>query len=115
VSHANAALTPRHRLRLARLIVEDKWPISRAAAAFQVYRQSGPAGGHDRPEFPTAPQHTPDPATGGPPDRARSMEAAAGGRWKIAARAGVLHRQHASTAARASSRMERATVVVRSL
>ncbi|GAA4908960.1 hypothetical protein GCM10025789_30560 [Tessaracoccus lubricantis] len=29
VSHANAALTPRARLRLAKLIVEDDWPVSR--------------------------------------------------------------------------------------
>ena len=28
-------MTPRHRLRLARLIVEDSWPISRAVAAFR--------------------------------------------------------------------------------
>jgi len=28
-------VTPRHRLRLARLIVEDSWPISRAVAAFR--------------------------------------------------------------------------------
>ena len=31
VSHANAALTPRARLRLARLIVDDGWPPSAAA------------------------------------------------------------------------------------
>jgi transposase InsO family protein len=59
VSHANAALTPRHRLRLARLIVDDDWPIARAAEFFNVswrtaekwasrYRQDGPAGMHDR-------------------------------------------------------------------
>jgi transposase InsO family protein len=59
VSHANAALTPRHRLRLARLIVEDGWPISRAAEFFNVswrtaekwatrYREEGPAGLGDR-------------------------------------------------------------------
>ena len=59
VSHANAALTPRHRLRLARLIVEDEWPVSRAAEFFNVswrtadkwakrYRQEGRAGLSDR-------------------------------------------------------------------
>jgi len=59
VSHANAALTPRHRLRLARLIVEDHWPVSRAAEFFNVswrtadrwarrYREEGPAGMNDR-------------------------------------------------------------------
>jgi hypothetical protein len=36
VSHANAALTPRHRLRLARLIVEEGWPVAQAAAFFHV-------------------------------------------------------------------------------
>ena len=57
--HANAALTPRHRLRLARLIVEDGWPPSRAAEFFNVswrtaakwaqrYRDEGPAGMRDR-------------------------------------------------------------------
>ena len=57
--HANAALTPRHRLRLARLIVDDGWPPSRAAEFFNVswrtaakwaqrYRDEGPAGMNDR-------------------------------------------------------------------
>lgn len=36
MSHKNAALTPRHRLKVARLIVEDGWPISEVAARFQV-------------------------------------------------------------------------------
>jgi hypothetical protein len=36
VSHADAALTPRARLRLARLIVEENWPVAQAAKAFQV-------------------------------------------------------------------------------
>ena len=59
MSHANAALTPRHRLRLARLIVEDRWPTSRAAEFFNVswrtadkwaerYRAEGPAGMNER-------------------------------------------------------------------
>ncbi len=54
MSHANAALTPRARLRLARLIVEDGWSVTRAAERFQVarptanrwakrYRELGPA------------------------------------------------------------------------
>ncbi|SDS32390.1 IS481 family transposase [Microterricola viridarii] len=34
MSHANAALTPRQRLRMARLIVDDRWPISQAARQF---------------------------------------------------------------------------------
>ena len=59
MAHANAALTPKHRLRLARLIVEDRWPPSRAAEFFNVswrtaakwaqrYRDEGPAGMVDR-------------------------------------------------------------------
>ena len=59
MSHANAALTPRHRLRLARLIVEEGWATSRAAEFFNVswrtadrwaqrYRTEGPAGMNDR-------------------------------------------------------------------
>jgi transposase InsO family protein len=59
VSHANAALTPRARLRLARLIVDDGWPVARAAERYDVswptakrwadrYRQQGLAGMVDR-------------------------------------------------------------------
>lgn len=36
MSHANAALTPRHRLKVARLVIEDGFPISEVAARFQV-------------------------------------------------------------------------------
>ena len=35
-THANAALTPRARLRLARLIVDHGWPIARAAERYDV-------------------------------------------------------------------------------
>ena len=59
MAHANAALTPKHRLRLARLVVEDGWPPSRAAEFFNVswrtaekwatrYREEGPTGMVDR-------------------------------------------------------------------
>jgi transposase InsO family protein len=59
VAHANAALTPRARLKLARLIVEDGWSIAAAAARFQVswptakrwadrYLELGEAGMVDR-------------------------------------------------------------------
>ena len=59
MSHANAALTPRARLRLARLIVEDGWPCrsrrrcswSRPSTARKVgrpVRAEGPAGMADR-------------------------------------------------------------------
>jgi transposase InsO family protein len=36
VSHANAALTPAHRLRIGRLVVDQGIPISQAAGLFQV-------------------------------------------------------------------------------
>ena len=36
MSHPNAALTPKHRLIVARLVVDDGWPISEVATRFQV-------------------------------------------------------------------------------
>lgn len=71
MSHANAALTPRARLRLARLIVEDRWPVIVAAKMFMVspvtvrkwaarYRAEGPAGMTDRSSRPRSmPTRTP--------------------------------------------------------
>ena len=35
MSHANAALTPRARVRVTRLVVEEGWPVSEVAARFQ--------------------------------------------------------------------------------
>jgi transposase InsO family protein len=73
VPHANAPLTERGRLRLARCIVEDGWPIARAAERFQVsrptatrwaarYRELGPAGMLDRSSRPhRSPRRTPQP------------------------------------------------------
>jgi transposase InsO family protein len=73
VSHANAALTPRHRLRLARAVVEDGWSTAYAAAVFNVswptakrwadrYRTEGPDGMVDRSSRPhTCPRRTPRP------------------------------------------------------
>jgi transposase-like protein len=57
--HRNAPLTETARLRLARCVVDDGWPVRRAAERFQVspttaarwaacYRQPGPAGMTDR-------------------------------------------------------------------
>jgi transposase len=37
MTHANAALTPRHRLRIARHIIDDGWTVSAAAKQFNVY------------------------------------------------------------------------------
>src|SRR5687768_16976371 len=73
MDHANAALTPRHRLRLARAVVEDGWSISYAAAVFNVswptakrwadrHRQAGEDGMADRSSRPhRCPRRTPQP------------------------------------------------------
>ena len=73
MSHANAALTPRARLKLARLIVDDGWPVARAAERFDVswptakrwadrYRECGEAGMGDRSSRPhRQPTRTPAP------------------------------------------------------
>ncbi len=73
MSHANAAVTPRARLRLARLIVEDGWPIAAAAKMFMVspvtarkwagrLRTEGPIGVTDRSSRPRSmPTKTPLP------------------------------------------------------
>lgn len=70
MSHANAVLTPRTRLRLARLIVEDRWTYAAAAKMFMVsartakkwaerYRSEGQAGMADRSCRPrTSPRRT---------------------------------------------------------
>jgi transposase InsO family protein len=73
VSHANAALTPKARLKLARLIVDHGWPVARAAERYDVswptakrwadrYRQYGEAGMADRSSRPhSQPNRTPRP------------------------------------------------------
>jgi transposase InsO family protein len=71
VAHANAALTPRARLRLAQLVVDQGWSTAQAAQRFQVcwatanrwacrYRDQGPAGMQDRSSRPRcSPGRTP--------------------------------------------------------
>ena len=71
--HRNAPLTETGRLRLARCIVDQGWPIARAAERFQVarttatkwsqrYRELGPAGMGDRSSRPhRSPRRTPQP------------------------------------------------------
>ncbi len=71
--HANAPLTERGRLRLARCVVDDRWPLRRAAERFQVspttakrwadrYRTDGVAGMNDRSSRPHhSPTRTPRP------------------------------------------------------
>ncbi|WP_029391881.1 IS481 family transposase, partial [Streptomyces xiaopingdaonensis] len=67
MSHCNAPLTPTGRLRLARCVVEEGWPLRRAAERFQVahttaarwagrYRRHGTAGMLDRS---SRPHHSP--------------------------------------------------------
>ena len=75
MSHANAALTPRARLRLAKLIVEDRWTPSTAAKMFMVsprtarkwadrYRAEGRTGMADRSSRPrSSPNKTPEHVT----------------------------------------------------
>lgn len=68
MSHANATLTPAGRLRLARLIVEQRWTYARAAERFSVspttarrwatrYRELGAAGMNDRSSRPHSCPH----------------------------------------------------------
>jgi transposase InsO family protein len=71
MSHANAALTPRARLRLARLVVDQKWTYQAAAKMFMVaprtakkwadrYRAEGATGMADRSSRPhLSPAKTP--------------------------------------------------------
>jgi hypothetical protein len=71
VVHRNAPLSETGRLRLARCVVDDGWPLRRAAERFQVshttaarwaarYRQAGAAGMADRPSKPrSSPARTP--------------------------------------------------------
>ncbi len=71
MSHANALLTPRGRLQLARCVVEQGWPLRRAAERFQVspttaarwadrYRRHGADGMADRSSRPhRSPRRTP--------------------------------------------------------
>jgi transposase InsO family protein len=73
VVHANAVLTPRGRLLLARRVVDEGWPISRAAEHFHVswptakrwasrYAVAGAAGMTDRSSRPRhSPNRTPQP------------------------------------------------------
>lgn len=71
MSHANAALTPIQRLRIGKLIVDDRWPVAHAAVFFHVswptakrwadrYAAMGPAGMADRSSRPhRMPNRTP--------------------------------------------------------
>ena len=71
MSHPNAFLAPKGRLQLARCVVEDGWPLRRAAERFQVsvptaarwagrYRELGAEGMEDRSSRPlVSPSRTP--------------------------------------------------------
>jgi transposase InsO family protein len=98
VLHANAVLTPRQRLRLARLVVEENWPKSRAAEAFGVawttadrwaerYKAEGKAGMTDRSSRPHS-----SPAKTGPATTKRIVSLRLRKRWgavRLAAETGV--------------------------
>lgn len=67
-THSNAALTVRSRLRIARLIVDDGWPVARAAERYDVswktaakwarrYQDEGIGGMYDRS---SRPRHQPN-------------------------------------------------------
>lgn len=71
MSHGNAALTPRQRLRVARLIIDEQWTVAAAADYFRVswptaakwarrYVELGPDGMVDRSSRPHShPNRTP--------------------------------------------------------
>jgi transposase InsO family protein len=98
VLHANAVLTPRQRLRLAQLVVEQNWPKSRAAEFFGVswktadrwaerYRVAGRAGMADRSSRP----HT-SPSKTGPATTKRIVSLRLRKRWgavRLAAETGI--------------------------
>jgi transposase InsO family protein len=117
VPHANATLTERGRLKLAQCVVEQQWPLRRAADRFQVsvttakrwadrYRELGAAGMVDRSSRPhRSPSRTPAPlerkvlhlrATRrwGPARIAGRLGLAASTTHKILARAGVPRLAH---------------------
>jgi transposase InsO family protein len=95
---SNAALTPRQRLRLARLVVEEEWPVVRAAEFFGVswptaarwagrYRTEGAAGMADRSSRPRT-----SPAKTGPQVTRRIVSLRLRKRWgpvRLAAETGV--------------------------
>ena len=67
-THSNAALTPRARLKMAKLIVDENWDVARAAERYDVswktakkwadrYEAEGPAGMFDRS---SRPHHQPN-------------------------------------------------------
>ncbi|QLH22529.1 IS481 family transposase [Streptomyces sp. Rer75] len=96
--HRNAPLTPTGRLRLARCVVEDGWPLRQAAERFQVshttaarwagrYRRHGAAGLHDRS---SRPHHSPRRTPAGVEERVLRMRREHRiGPLRLAARAGV--------------------------
>jgi transposase InsO family protein len=104
-----AALSPVGRLRLARCVVEDGWPLRRAAERFQVsattaarwadrYRQLGPAGMVDRS---SRPHHSP--ARTPTPTERRIIQVRLTRRWGPA-RIGYLLGLHPSTVHRVLTR-----------
>ncbi|MFF7234668.1 IS481 family transposase [Streptomyces sioyaensis] len=107
--HRNAPLTPTGRLRLARCVVDDGWPLRRAAERFQVshttaarwatrYQLHGQEGMNDRSSRPHHQPHRTPPAVEDQVIRMRREHRI--GPLRLAARAGVA----ASTAHRTLTR-----------
>jgi transposase-like protein len=93
VVHRNAPLTETGRLRLARCVAGDGWPLRQAAERFQVspttaarwaarYRQHGAAGMADRSSRPhTSPARTPARPAHRPGPSGGSSACGCGGGW----------------------------------
>jgi hypothetical protein len=84
VAYRNAPLSELGRLRLARVIVEQGWPVARAAERFQVsrptaHRWAQRCRDQDRRQWLTGPaappQPAPDPGTAGRSDRPPALQA----------------------------------------
>lgn len=115
MSHPNAVLAPKGRLLLAQCIVDDGWPLRRAAERFQVsvptasrwaarYRHDGEAGMADRSSRPTrCPRRI-------PARRERRIIAVRVNRRWGPARIGYLLGMHPSTVYRVLSRYGLATL-----
>lgn len=101
--HRSTPLSELGRLRLARCVVEQGWPVARAAERFQVsrttaqrwagrYRDQGVAGMADRSSCPHRSPRA-HPGADGPQGRPPALQAAAGpGPDRPAGRPGRLHR-----------------------
>jgi hypothetical protein len=102
MSHPNALLPPRGRLRLARCVVDDGWPLRRAAERFQVSvptasrwahrdREHGEHGMLDRSSRPIPHRGAPRRASSGG-SSGSGQQAVGAGEDRLPARPSSLHR-----------------------